>query len=104
MNRHELSKLQTLLARRLDRMMGDLFPGKTPATFLSSKGISRLREEWAGLCSEIGITPLQDGTHDFEPPGEIFEESVTVYDPVPGGAWLEMSRDTALKILTLGIP
>lgn len=99
MNRHEISRLQTILSKRLDRLVLELFPGTRPqmrgagpAAFLSGPSIKRVDEEWTRLLAEIGISR---GSGLME---------ICLFDPAPRGDWLLMTRETALKILTLGMP
>lgn len=107
MDWRNLSKIEKLLAARLDRLVMEVFPeqrpvvrGAGPTTFLSSIGRNRVEKEWTGLCLELGIARMEEVLEE----ARAFEDLVVVHDPMPGGEWLEMSHDTALKLLTLGIP
>jgi len=107
MDWRNLSKLEKLLSLRLDRLVMETFPGEKPkvrgagpTTFLSSIGRNRIEKEWTRLCLELGMTRMEEALDT----AQVFEELVVVHDPMPGGEWLEMSHDTALKILTMGIP
>lgn len=60
---------------------------------------------WAEKCHPLGIRKRDRNQEEPENTlGQIFEESVVVNDPEPSGHWLEMSRETALKILAIGLP
>ena len=58
---------------------------------------------WGRLCDSLDITRLADCA-DYGPNGQVLEDLVVVVDPCPGGMWLEMTHDTARKILVLGMP
>lgn len=102
MTRRQLSKLQVMISRRLDRLVRERFPdpprvrGAGYTTFLSSTGREKVEKEWTALCSDIGILRITEHERPVEP--------VVVHDPMPEGEWLEMSEETATKILTLGMP
>lgn len=63
----------------------------------------KARERWRAFCDSMGFVRLSE-ENDFDPHGQIFEESVAVRDPATGGGWLDMSKETALKILAMGMP
>ena len=59
------------------------------------------RDRWREKCESLGIRRY---TGIFEDDHQIFEEFVVVIDPYPGGNWLEMTKETAEKILSIGMP
>jgi hypothetical protein len=60
---------------------------------------------WADKCESLGIRRCERSRKKPESVfGQVFEESVVVNDPEPSGHWLEMSRETALKLLAIGLP
>jgi hypothetical protein len=59
------------------------------------------RSLWLEKCELLGIKKADEKV-DF--PGQIFEETVLVIDPCPSGTWLEMTKETAEKILAIGFP
>ena len=63
----------------------------------------KARERWRAFCDSMGFVRLSD-ENDFDPHGQIFEESIAIRDPAPNGGWLDMSKETALKILAMGMP
>lgn len=68
-----------------------------------NKQLEKAIFEWKKMCQSLDIRQIND-SDDFDPPGVIFEDFVVVNDPDPGGFWLKISHETAMKILTLGIP
>lgn len=88
-----LNRLQKILnGKFLDMLHGDLKPFRL-ATAL---------ESWERLCDRLDITRVEHT--DYEPGGQVFEDFVALDDPSPAGNSLEMTKETALKILTLGLP
>lgn len=88
----ELDKLEELLALRYGRIWENVRKRRTPV------GIRRLRwvhEEWVKICSSMGIERVQENL----PVDGYF----IVCDPKPGGTWLKMSSEVALRILVLGL-
>ena len=59
--------------------------------------------KWRELCDSLGAT-VSNISDELEYPGQVFEEIVVVADPSQSGIWLEMTHETAIKILTLGLP
>lgn len=57
------------------------------------------RDKWDRMCESLGIRRCGGHTPRFTD-----EELVIVVDPYTGGNWLEMTEETAEKILTLGFP
>lgn len=56
--------------------------------------------EWDDLCNRNDIRQFEDEEYDWDISGNVFEETVVIPNPFIG--WLEMSKETALKILVLG--
>lgn len=69
----------------------------------ATKQLGRAASRWRGLCRSLDIRTL-DESYDYEPRGQVLEELAVVTDPNPAGMWLEMTHETADKILTLGFP
>jgi len=89
------------LARLLEEKYWELIEGNT---FRSRTA----RNRWSRKCKSLGIrksdcTMEEPETID-QPHGQVFEEFVVVLDPCPDGRWLEMTRETAERILAIGIP
>jgi hypothetical protein len=64
--------------------------------------LAKAFEDWENLCDRLGITRREHP--DYEPGGQVFEDFIALDDPSPAGESLEISNETALKILTLGLP
>ena len=62
-------------------------------------------QTWKDTCKSLDVWEFQsNGYCDFEYPGQMFEETVLVLNPDPNGTFLEMTHETADKMLTLGLP
>ena len=88
----ELDKLEELLTARYGKIWDNVRKRQTPV------GIRRLRwvhEEWVKICWWMGIERVRDNLP--------VDGYVIVHDPRPGGDWLRMSSEVALRILVLGI-
>jgi hypothetical protein len=88
----ELAKLEELLSARYGRIWDNVRKRQTPV------GIRRLRwvhEEWVKIFSSMGIDRVRDKLP--------VDGYVIVCDPKPGGTWLRMSSEVALRILVLGM-
>lgn len=92
MNRQHLNKLERILNDKFLDVLSRFSPREMDKVF----------KTWEYICDSLKITRLDH--EDCEPGGHVFEEYVVIEDPSPGGSWLEMTHETALKILTLGIP
>ena len=57
----------------------------------------RSQERWKTYCDSIGFVSLIEGVHPRE-------GWVAIRDPSPWGVRLEMIKETALKILSMGLP
>lgn len=80
------------MALRYGKIWGNVRKRQSPV------GIRRLRwvhKEWEKIFSSIGIERVRDNLP--------LDGYVIVSDPKPGGAWLKMSFEVALRILVLGI-
>jgi len=95
MNRESLRKLQKTVSDKWD----SLYPASGPLA--DNKSIVR----WEQYCDGLGIGRIKkkDGL-EFDHWGEILEEYVVITDPVLYGDWLEIPKETAEKILALGMP
>ncbi|NBT57265.1 hypothetical protein EBT16_00615 [bacterium] len=61
--------------------------------------------KWNELCDSLEIERMRELDEDeFELHGAILEESVVVNDPALYGAWVQIPKETALKILAIGMP
>jgi hypothetical protein len=88
----ELTKLHELLSARYGRIWDNVRKRQSPV------GTGRLRwvhGQWEKICSSLGIERVLDKLP--------VDGYVIVCDPKPGGAWLRMSSEVALRILVLGI-
>lgn len=106
MNREKFKRLKEVLMDRWAEMYRESVwnaYGKTIERNAYEKQLARAASRWRGLCRSLEIRPLDD-SYDYEPGGQILEELVVVSDPNPAGMWLEMTHDTAEKILALGLP
>ena len=86
------AKLHELLSDRYGKIWGNVRKRQSPV------GMGRLRwvhREWEKIFSSMGIERVRDNL----PVDGYF----IVCDPKPGGAWLKMSSEVALRILVLGI-
>lgn len=86
------SRLQDILNRKFIEILHD---GKKPVIAIAF-------ENWERLCDQLGI--IRTENPDYEPGGGVFEDFIALDDPSPAGESLEISNETALKILTLGLP
>lgn len=88
MDREALKKLKVLLHQKFREVTRPLPHG----------GFAR----WKETCASLGIRPIRplDGRLVNEPRMKI----VVVEDPAAGGHLLEMTEETADKILVLGLP
>lgn len=99
MNGKSLERLREVLGERWVEMYRE---SVREQGIHSTKQLGRTASRWRGLCRSLDIRAL-DESYDYE--GSLFlEELVIVTDPDPTGMWLEMSHETAEKILTLGLP
>jgi len=93
MNQQELKRLNKLLNQRY----WGLFEEK-----LDQRPLGAFRN----LCESLGISVVYrwgGGESD----GQVFEDLVQAADPHPGAPgfrWLEMTKETAEKILVIGLP
>lgn len=88
----ELDKLEELLALRYGRIWDNVRKRQTPVGILPLRWV---HEEWVKICSSMGIERVLDKT--------TVDGYVVVCDPKPGGTWLRMSSEVALRILVLGM-
>lgn len=100
MNRETLKLLKEVLMDRWAEMYRQSIHESPGAKY--EKQLGRTASRWRGLCRSLEIRPL-DESYDYEPGGQILEELVVVSDPNPAGMWLEMTHETAEKILALGL-
>lgn len=106
MNREGLKRLKKVLMDRWAEMYRESVwgtYGKTIARNAYEKQLGQTASRWRGLCRSLEIRATTE-FQDIEPGGQIFEELVVVSDPNPAGMWLEMTHETAEKILALGMP
>jgi hypothetical protein len=85
-------KLHELLSDRYGRIWDNVRKRQSPV------GIGRLRwvhGQWEKIFSSMGIERVRDNLP--------VDGYVIVCDPKPGGDWLKMSSEVALRILVLGI-
>lgn len=59
---------------------------------------------WHELCDSLEIERMNATEDEFLHHGEILEESVVVNNPAIEGSWIQMPKETATKILAIGIP
>lgn len=100
MTHEHQSKLQQIVSKRLDKLIQERFPkvrSSSATIFLSSPSRRHIKEEWSKLCKNLEIQRVVDWDQSLK-------DKVVVHDPMPDGDWLIMSQETALKILTLGMP
>ena len=100
MNRESLERLREVLGERWVEMYRE---SVREQGIHATKQLGRTASRWRGLCRSLDILAIEE-VEDIEPGGQTFKEFVIVTDPNPTGMWLEMSRETAEKILTLGLP
>ena len=100
MNRESLEGLREVLTERWVGMYRESVQELQGIHAFQQLG--RTASRWRGLCRSLDIRAL-DESYDYEG-SLILEELVIVTDPNPAGMWLEMTRETALKILALGLP
>jgi len=83
----------------------DLFHEATQqhANLPPSEQLNRASSKWGQFCRAMGID-MANHQQDYDYGGQILEELDALADPCPNGLWLEMSHETAEKILTLGLP
>ena len=89
MNQDMVRKLQNIVTQRFLTNIREHM-----GTSKSGKKLDRALLRWREICGEIGM----------ERATEQDPEKITVTDPSPGGTHLQMTRDHALLILTLGLP
>lgn len=99
MNRAALERLREVLGERWVEMYRE---SVREQGIHATKQLGRTASRWRGLCRSLDIQAL-DESYDYEGP-LVLEELVIVIDPNPAGMWLEMTHETAEKILTLGLP
>lgn len=92
-----LIKLKKALQKAWDKTREE-FPSAD-----NRKHIIKAHVKWHETCASIGMERLKKmGEDRFDPKGEMLENSVVVMDPALYGAWLQISKETAEKILALG--
>ncbi len=89
MTQDHIQKLQNVVTNRFLTNIREHM-----GTSRSGKKLDRAILRWHEICRELGM----ERTHEPDP------EKITVTDPSPGGTYLQMTRDHALLILTLGLP
>lgn len=94
MTQESLNKLRDIIFLRFQQTIRECFPDLKKGIFLSSIGRRKVHQRWIRLCESIGI----DRIIVIDPN----ESHVVICDPE--GSWLQMTEETALKILTLGMP
>lgn len=92
MNQQSLKKLSRILHERYWEVVDG-----------TGRDYDLARSLWLEKCESMGIEPHQASIEEQDY-GQVFEESVVVIDPNPRGTWLEMNRETALKVLAIGLP
>ena len=100
MNAEFHDKLRKIIAKRFERLLDELLD--TPGKFASATKRKELDLAWGDVCGRLEIKRNREA-----PAGEcVLEELelVVAADPHPDGIWLEMNKETALKILALGMP
>lgn len=98
MNADSLKKLNMILWKKWNSIMDEHFmrPGKH---------VVKAHFRWREVCDSLEIERTQEmGECEFDPRGEILEDSVVVNDPALYGAWVQIPKETALKILAIGMP
>lgn len=91
--------------RRLQEILKDKFWVLTAFGGGLTIGFDKTHKRWMSYCEGFGIKASHLSYRDLDDHmGHAFEEFVVVSDPSPGGTWLEMNRETALKILAIGLP
>jgi hypothetical protein len=71
----------------------------------NGRQIIKAHVKWHETCHSLGIELLKRmGEDEFDPDGQILEESIVLMDPSFYGMWLEMPKETAEKLLILGMP
>jgi hypothetical protein len=106
MKYRDLSKVHALIRGRFDKLY-DSHAQVTGLTHARSWQ-EQLVKEWTLICSEIGISRVgnEPAKNDiiFEDPCGSMRWSVPIGTVFECGGWLEMSEETAQKILVLGMP
>ena len=91
----DLTKLEVLLEARYRRICNDVRGS------FSDRKSRWIHGEWLSVCSSVGAERIREDC-DF-PAGGQADGYVFVGDPMPGGTWLKMSYDIAMRILVLGL-
>ena len=100
MNAEFHKKLQDIIEKRFGRLLDEQLGA--PGRFASATKRKEFDAAWSDVCGRLEIKRDQTG-----PAGEcVLDELdlVVAADPHPDGIWLEMKKETALKILALGMP
>jgi len=100
MNRESLKRLNRILFRKWVSTNDEFVT-------LADNGrqIIKAHVKWHQTCDSLGIERLKRmGEDEFDPDGQILEESIVLLDPAFYGTWLEMPKETAEKILVMGMP
>lgn len=99
MNRATLERLNRLL----DDKWREVYDARSHLR-ISIQAITA-HSAWKDTCRSLQVWEFHSREpFDFAYPGQMFEETVVVLNPDPNGVFLEMTHETADKILTLGIP
>lgn len=98
-------KMNRETLRKIRKHIEDKWDALSEGGQCNSRNLEESITRWQNYCERLGIGRLKktDG-FDFEFWGESLEESVVIIDPVLYGDWLEISNETAMKILTMGMP
>lgn len=101
MNRESLPKLKKTVWDKWE----SLFLSASGPLADNGRNLIKSIVRWEQYCDGLGIGRLKrkDG-FEFDHWGEILEEYVVITDPVLYGDWLEIPKETALRILALGMP
>jgi hypothetical protein len=99
MNAEFHKKLQDIIEKRFGRLLDEQLGA--PDRFASATKRKEFDAAWNDVCGRLEIK------RDQEAAGKCVLdelELVVAADPHPDGIWLEMKKETALKILALGMP
>lgn len=111
MTKEVLIKLRKIFDSRWNLIILNEFPNQ-PGSFFHNNRTTELveanvksAEKW-NICLGSEIGRFNYPNYDWDINGNVFEEIVVIPDPagISGEYWLEMSKDTALKVLALGLP
>jgi hypothetical protein len=71
----------------------------------NGRHIIKAHVKWHQICESLGIERLKRmGEDEFDPDGQMLEESIVLMDPAFYGTWLQIPNETAEKILVIGMP